>query len=124
MEPSVVFGNFDFVVLLLLCLVNVFVWKTRRLSKLSPSLIVGWLLLFGLVMPFASAFNEARNYQQCIIMTDPKELLYVSFRFPIWWVIGLMQLLVILFVQIPRGESKADETKLGQRERRQVDRVA
>jgi hypothetical protein len=109
MEPAVFFGTFDLIALILLSLLNVGLWKLHKLDRISPNVVAGWLLLFGLIMPFASAFNEARNYQECIIMTDPKELLYISFRFPLWWLIGIAQFLVMMYVLVPlRRDTKPD----------------
>lgn len=54
------------------------------------------MFLFGLILPIISMFVEIKLYSNP--GDDAYNLLYTYFRFPAYWVIGIIQLLTIVFV--------------------------
>lgn len=93
---SLYFGLFDYIIFALVLIANVFIWKKNIGNKVGCLL---GLAIFGFALPLISVGVEISNYQEANIekpFDDSFEMLYAYSRFPIYWILGLVQ--VGLFV--------------------------
>lgn len=89
---ELLFSNFDFIVISSLLVLNFLILKIK-LKKNIGCLITG--LIFGLVLPLISIKLEINKVTAERQILDSFELLYVYFRFPIYWIIGIIQLFAL-----------------------------
>lgn len=91
-----VFGYFDWLVLISLLLINYFKWQSFPPLK-GCTFIIALIILFGFSLPIISMFIEIK------LNSSPGDeainLLYTYFKFPIYWVLGIIQLTIIYFKQ-------------------------
>lgn len=85
-------GYFDYIIFGLLLLFNVLYWKKRLNGKIG-CLIIG--ILFGVAIPFVSMKIELIRVKSEFEMIDGFNLLYTFFRFPMYWIIGILQSILI-----------------------------
>jgi hypothetical protein len=104
------FGFFDIAVLVVLLLLNRWAWPWRVRARRWLFLVLA-LPLFGLVLPILSMAIESHRYMQedAGVVVDAFETAYTLFRFPEYWALGIIQLLVV-FLPWHR-KAKADEAK-------------
>lgn len=94
------YGAFDIIVIISLMLINLILWKIR-INQNIGCLISG--VLFGLILPIISMGFEIDKVTARGEIIDNFEVLYTYFRFPVYWLIGIIQL-VILSVKQKRME--------------------
>lgn len=88
------FGYFDLVLIVFLIFLNYRFWKKFSIfNNCLPAAI--FFASFGLVLPIISMIVEIQLYSNPA--DDSYNLLYTYFRFPLYWAIGLIQLIVIGF---------------------------
>ncbi|NOU61991.1 hypothetical protein [Marinifilum caeruleilacunae] len=85
-------GYFDYIIFGLLLLFNVLYWKKRFNGK-TGCLIIG--ILFGVAIPYVSMEIELLRVKSEFEMIDGFNLLYTIFRFPMYWIIGILQSILI-----------------------------
>ena len=88
-------GVFDYAIFGILIIVNVLFWK--RTFAIKTGCIVG-LIIFGLILPSISAVVEINNYQDFSEgkpFSDKFEILYTLYRFPIYWSVGILQIVLL-----------------------------
>ncbi|MFW5700981.1 MAG: hypothetical protein ACOCWM_04765 [Cyclobacteriaceae bacterium] len=85
-------GYFDYGVLFLLVIANIYFWKKNLKGKIG-CLISG--LLFGIVLPIISMKIEITRISKEYEIIDSFNLLYTYFRFPMYWIIGIFQTIVM-----------------------------
>lgn len=84
-------GIFDFYMLIIVFIFNYAVWKHKIIRKCSWKINLAAFLLFGLVFPLLSIDIEIAVISNEIQNIDNFTLLYTLFRFPIWWLIGILE---------------------------------
>jgi hypothetical protein len=95
---NVLFGPFDLIILALLILFNVFVHKTDFIRKFNWLLITALVILFLIIIPYFSAEFERIRVVKQYELVEGFNLLYLFFRFPVWWIIGLFELITIKLI--------------------------
>lgn len=94
-------GQFDLTVLALL-IVATFLFSKKEVK------IGCWIpgLLFGLILPIVSIHFEIEKVTSEIVVMDSYTVLYTYFKFPLYWIIG-----IVLFAILNRNqtENKADK---------------
>ena len=85
-------GYFDCIIFGLLLLFNVLYWKKRFNGKIG-CLIIG--ILFGVAIPYVSMKIEIAKVKSEFEMIDGFNLLYTTLRFPMYWLIGILQSILI-----------------------------
>ncbi len=89
---NLIFGYFDWILLTIIIIVNIYYW--RKLKPLKGCLkVFSLIILFGLILPFFSMVVEIQLYSSP--EDDSFNLLYTYFRFPAYWTIGIIQLIII-----------------------------
>ena len=85
-------GYFDFITIGVLILINILIWG-RKIKNNIGCLIGG--LIFGLILPVISQKIEIDSVASERAVFDNFTLLYTYFKFPIYWVIGTIQIAII-----------------------------
>lgn len=88
-------GSYDFIVFGLLLILNIFLWN-RGMKNKSGCMLV--FIVFGLVLPLLSIAVEIRLYHAYTIdkpFSDKFETVYTLYRFPLYWLIGIVQFALI-----------------------------
>lgn len=94
-DTAFLFGFFDLLVLAAVVLLDLLLWRYRLPKKMDWKVVAGCLLLFVVVIPMYAARIEAANAKRESLVIDGFELLYVWLRWPLWWIIGTVELLVL-----------------------------
>lgn len=89
------FGTFDYIILAIIFLFNFGVWKYKIIKKRNWILYLIAFLLFGFIIPFFSMGFEVDKATKDEVVIDNFTLLYTIFRFPIWWIIGLVEVFIL-----------------------------
>lgn len=84
---------FDIAVIGVLVLINLLIWNKKIPNNLG-CLIGG--IIFGLILPIISQKIEVNNVASVREVLDNFTLLYTFFKFPFYWIIGGIQMAVIL----------------------------
>ena len=82
-------GYFDYLIIAILIFLNIKYWKTNFEKKVGCLLV---FLLFGFVLPFISMIIELQIVGEWM---DSFEVVYTFLRFPTYWVIGIIQMIII-----------------------------
>lgn len=95
---NVLFGPFDLIISILIILFNLFVYKTEFIKRFNWKLITVLFILFLIVIPFFSAQVERIQVYKQYEIVDGFNLLYLLFRFPVWWILGLFEIIMIKLI--------------------------
>ena len=95
-------GYFDYLIFGILVFLNVKYWKTNFVEK-AGCILVG--LIFGLLLPLVSMIVELQIADEWM---DSFEVIYTFLRFPIYWIIGIIQMIII---GIRLSRKPGEETK-------------
>jgi len=87
-----IFGYFDYVIIGILILLNIIYWKKEINAKIG---CIAGVILFGFLLPLISQIIEVKRVQWTIGIIDNFEVLYTYLKFPIYWIIGITQGLII-----------------------------
>ena len=86
-----IFGYFDYIIIGVLIFLNIKFWK-KEINRKTGCLVGG--LLFGFLIPFISSTVEVQRVKMTIGIADNFEVLYTYLRFPTYWIIGTIQVIV------------------------------
>jgi len=97
-------GYIDYLIIAILIFLNIKYWKTDFEKKVGCLLVS---LLFGFVLPFVSMIIELQIVGEWM---DSFEVVYTFLRFPIYWVIGIIQM-IIIGIRLSRKRDEENETE-------------
>lgn len=102
------FGKIDIIILLILIAINTIVFLKFQGTKLNCIVTIGIVILYGLILPIISQGFEVSRVVAINGIDDSFTLLYTFLRFPIYWFLGVIQLVLIAisFKSNKAGESK------------------
>jgi len=86
-------GYFDIVVFIAIVIINFLILKDYikiRFEKLGRWYSLVFVLLYGFILPFLSMGFEINAVTKDEVIVDSFTLLYTFFRFPMYWLIGLL----------------------------------
>lgn len=89
-----VFGYFDQILLLIIIFLNFLYWKKFPQINGCIGLFI-LLILFGAILPIISIFIEIKLHSSP--GDDAFNLLYNYFKFPIYWVLGILEIIIFLY---------------------------
>jgi hypothetical protein len=101
-----IIGYIDYLIFGILIFLNIKYWK-RKFNWIIGFLLGG--ILFGLILPVISLGFEISRVKMTIGIEDNFEVLYTYLRFPMYWAIGLFQL---IFIGITLKERKIGPNKM------------
>ncbi|WP_111669895.1 hypothetical protein [Algoriphagus litoralis] len=87
-----IFGYFDFLLIGLLIFLNIKFWKKQLDGNIGCFLV---FFLFGILIPLVSQIIEVHRISISTGIIDSFEILYTFLRFPIYWLIGILQTILI-----------------------------
>lgn len=87
------FGVFDCLTLATILIFSFTAWKYKIIIKCNWIFYLIAFLLFGVVIPVISIHYEVRTALKDQPFADNFTLLYTFFRFPLWWLIGFLEVL-------------------------------
>lgn len=87
-----IIGYFDYLVIGILIFLNIKFWKKEISGKTGCS-VSG--ILFGFLLPLISLIIEVQRVKMTVGIIDNFEVLYTYFRFPTYWIIGIIQTVII-----------------------------
>lgn len=90
-------GIFDYTLLVIILIFNIGVWQYKIIKKSNWILYLVIFLLFGFIIPFFSIDFEIQNATKNIKEIDRFTLLYTYFRFPTWWLFGILELFFLKY---------------------------
>ncbi|WP_299679221.1 hypothetical protein [uncultured Dokdonia sp.] len=85
-------GYFDYLVIAILIFLNYTFWNEKLEGK--TGCILG-SLLFGCILPMISQIIEIKYVEMTIGIQDDFEALYTFLRFPTYWILGIIQVILI-----------------------------
>ncbi|SMP24509.1 hypothetical protein SAMN06264346_10822 [Chryseobacterium profundimaris] len=91
------FGPFDYIILIITVIFNSIVWKYEIIKKRNWIFYLVAFLLFSFIIPVFSIYFEVQRAIKGQLFVDNFTLLYTYFRFPIWWMIGLLEVIWLKF---------------------------
>lgn len=86
------FGPFDYIIVIIILIFNSIVWKYEIIKKRNWIFYLIAFLFFGFIIPFFSIYFEVQRAIKDQPFVDNFTLLYTYFRFPVWWLIGLLEI--------------------------------
>ncbi|MPS65537.1 hypothetical protein [Chryseobacterium sp.] len=89
------FGTFDYIILTVIFLFNIGVWKFKIIKKRNWILYLITFLVFGFLIPGFSIHFEVQKVIKNQPFVDNFTLLYTYFRFPVWWLIGVIEAFIL-----------------------------
>ncbi len=93
-EPFTFFSYSDFLILIIINLILYILIKKKWLTLIRINKItIG--LLFLIIVPVLSTQIELNNVHNKFEMVDGFNVLYVIFKIPIWWIIGILNIYLI-----------------------------
>ncbi|MEM6765850.1 MAG: hypothetical protein AAF824_07290 [Bacteroidota bacterium] len=97
------FSAFDLVIILILVVLNLVFLKTKN------SKAFGWIItfLFLIGLPYLSQRLEVNRVYRTEETVDSFNLFYTYFKYPFYWVVGILQL--IIFWIKAKNEISADD---------------
>jgi len=93
--PFLLFTYFDILLVLILIFINIFLYKTNLVRKIDWKLKLLLFIILFIVIPIISVNKEVSNVYKKFITVDEFNLLYIYLKFPIWWLIACIQILII-----------------------------
>jgi hypothetical protein len=97
-------GYFDYLIIAILIFLNIKYWKTNFEKKVGCILVA---LMFGFLLPFVSMIIELQIVGEWM---DDFEVFYTFLRFPTYWIIGIIQM-IIIGIRLSRKPDEENETE-------------
>ncbi|AZA48479.1 hypothetical protein EG346_09915 [Chryseobacterium carnipullorum] len=96
-EPFTFFSYSDFLILIIINLILYLLLK-KQLLKLTRinKIMIG--IFFLIIVPLLSTQIELYNVHYKFEIVDSFNLLYVIFKFPFWWLIGIINIYLIKII--------------------------
>ncbi|HCA08201.1 MAG TPA: hypothetical protein DEO71_13560 [Chryseobacterium sp.] len=93
-EPVIFFSYSDFLILIIINLILYILIKKRwlKLNRINK-IIIG--LFFLILVPVISTQIELNNVHNKFETVDGFNVLYILFKIPIWWIIGVLHIFLI-----------------------------
>lgn len=95
MVNNLYWGNIDAFILLILIVANTIAYFKFRDKKLGCIATFGIIVLYIIILPLLSQGFEIRRVVSVNGTDDSFTLLYTYLRFPLYWILGIIQLIII-----------------------------
>jgi hypothetical protein len=94
-EYIMILGIFDFLVIALIIITNFYLQQTRTEISFNFPWVMLFFMLFSFILPIISSMIEIAIVTKKFDMVDGFNLLYVYFRWPIYWIIGIIEIIML-----------------------------
>lgn len=102
--PTVLIGYFDIVMFLLLLAFNLLVWKFDFLKSLNCGILLIFSVVLFIIIPLIASFFEAHLVHSTYEMVDGFNLLYIWLKWPIYWLVGIIELILLRLILLNKKE--------------------
>ncbi len=102
-----IINNFDCIVIVVLIVLNIILWK-KKIPRRLGCILSGWLISFAL--PVISMFIEVGEETKDEVIVDSFNLLYFYYKFPVYWVIGMIQSWVLNYISNHPIQKRSDKS--------------
>lgn len=96
-EPSIFLNYYDLIFLIVLNVLFYLIYIRKKI-KLDRIQKITWILLFFIVIPLVSIKIELIQIFNTFTVIDGFNLIYTYFRFPTWWIIGIVNYVILKIV--------------------------
>jgi hypothetical protein len=87
-EPFTLFNYSDFLIFTIINLL-IYLLLKNRILKWTPLCKRIFIILLFIIVPILSCQIESNNVHNKFEIVDGFNLLYIYFKFPLWWMLGL-----------------------------------
>ena len=101
-------GYFDILIILLVVLADFLIWKYSLIKKLDWKVLFVLFILLFVAIPYISTRVEQYRVHQVETDIDGFTLLYIFFRYPTWWVIGIIEILTLRKIVENRNDATTE----------------
>lgn len=98
-EPFTVFTYYDLTFLFIIIAINIYILKKKQNIKLNRLIKASVLTLFFILIPYLSNTIETKNIYKKFTIVDSFNLWYLLFKYPVWWIIGTLEVLFLFKFQ-------------------------
>jgi len=95
-EPFTCFTYYDILFLSLITVFNYFISTKRIKIRQGAVFKVFIFILFFILIPYISNAIELHNIHDKFEVTDGFNLLYLILKFPVWWALGVFEVLFLI----------------------------
>lgn len=95
MVNNIYWGCIDTFILVILIIINTIAYLKFKNKELGCVVVLAITLLYAVVLPLISQIIEIRHVVAINGVDDSFTLLYTYLRFPIYWLLGFIQFLII-----------------------------
>ncbi len=110
--PSTLFGYFDILLLSVIILFNFLIWRYDIIKVINWKVISLRFVFLFLIFPLLSTKVELSNVYRKFDDVEGFNLLYIWLRFPTWWVIGLIEIVVTNLIINKKQKSPLSENRV------------
>lgn len=94
-EPFTSFTYYDITFLILVLIINIYIFRSSKNIKINRFMKIPIFLLFFILIPYMSNTIETKNIYKKFIIVDGFNLWYLIFKYPVWWSIGILEILFL-----------------------------
>lgn len=105
-------GFFGFFILIVTMILDFWLYYDKRVKKLNFIILAGWLVSFGFVFPLIAAQIEELSVIAEYETMDSFNKFYLLLYFPIYWCLGIIELIALLLLFRSKIAIKRHEMKL------------
>ncbi|KFE98397.1 hypothetical protein IX39_13215 [Chryseobacterium formosense] len=98
-KPFMSFTYYDIAFLILIVIINIYIFRNRKSIKINHLTKISTFLLFFILIPYLSNTIETRNIYKKFTIVDGFNLWYLIFKYPVWWSIGVLEILFLSNLQ-------------------------
>lgn len=106
------FGFFGFFILIITMILDFWLYYDKRVKKLNFKIIAVWLISYGIILPFIAAQIEELSVIAEYETMDSFNMFYLLLYFPIYWGLGIIELIALLLLFRSKMAIKRHEMKL------------
>lgn len=101
-KPFMSFTYYDIAFFILILIINIYIYRNRKNIKINRFTKIFIFLLFFILIPYLSNTIETRNIYKKFTIVDGFNLWYLIFKYPVWWLIGIVEILFLSKIQEKR----------------------
>ena len=106
-KPFMSFTYYDIAFLILVLIINVYIFRNRKNIKLNRFTKTSIFLLFFILIPYLSNSIETKNIYKKFTIVDGFNLWYLILKYPVWWSIGIVEILFLSKLQVKNQQTNS-----------------
>lgn len=110
-EPFTSFTYYDITFLILVLIINIYIFRSSKNIKINRFMKIAIFLLFFILIPYISNAIETKNIYKKFIIVDSFNLWYLIFKYPVWWSIGILEILFLSKLSEKQSATNSLSTK-------------